>query len=69
MDFENPDAWATSFEAFFDQFASSFQRSETRQHARQYVRGLLADVKRKNTWQISAKLGLVVQCHLWFLSR
>jgi SRSO17 transposase len=58
MDFENPDAWATSFEAFFDQFASSFQRSETRQGARQYVRGLLADVKRKNMWQISAKLGL-----------
>lgn len=58
MDFENPDAWATSFEAFFEQFATVFQRSETRQSAQQYVRGLLADVKRKNTWQMAEQLGL-----------
>lgn len=58
MDFENPDAWSSAFEAFFEPFASLFQRSETRESIRQYMRGLLADVKRKNTWQISEKLGL-----------
>ncbi len=58
MDFENPAAWSSSFEAFFEAFASLFQRSETRESVQQYLRGLLADVKRKNTWQISEKLGL-----------
>ncbi len=58
MDFENPGVWARSFEGFFDQFAPSFQRSETRESVHQYIRGLLAEVKRKNTWQMSEKLGL-----------
>lgn len=58
MDFETPDAWATSFEEFLEPFAASFQRSETRESVRQYIRGLLADVKRKNTWQMAEKLGL-----------
>lgn len=58
MDFENPDAWLRSFEEFFEQFASTFQRSETRASVQQYIRGLLAEVKRKNSWQMSEKLGL-----------
>lgn len=58
MDFESAAAWTKSFESFFDSFASLFQRSETRESVQQYIRGLLAEVKRKNTWQISEKLGL-----------
>jgi SRSO17 transposase len=58
MNFENAEAWATSFDDFFGEFASCFQRSETRQSVQQYVRGLLAEVRRKNTWQLAEVLGL-----------
>ena len=58
MDFESAEAWSQSYEAFFEPFASLFQRSETRASVQQYVRGLLAEVKRKNSWQISERLGL-----------
>lgn len=58
MNFENAQAWATSFDAFFGPFATCFQRGETRQSIRQYVRGLLAEVKRKNAWQLAEVLGL-----------
>jgi SRSO17 transposase len=58
MDFESPAAWAQSFEAYFEQFAPLFQRSETRQSVQHYLRGLLAEVKRKNTWQLAEVLGL-----------
>jgi SRSO17 transposase len=58
MDFEKPAAWAKSFGNFFGQFSACFQRSETRHSVQQYVRGLLAEVKRKNTWQMAEVLGL-----------
>ncbi len=58
MDFENPAAWTTSFETFFAQFGAFYQRSETRESARLYMRGLLAEVKRKNSWQLAERLGL-----------
>lgn len=58
MDFENSGAWTASLERFFANFAPLFQRSETRHSARLYVRGLLADIGRKNCWQLAEKLGL-----------
>lgn len=58
MDLENPDAWSTSLETFFGYFAQFFQRSETRENAQRYMRGLLADVKRKNSWQLAEAMGL-----------
>ena len=58
MDFESRAAWAESFEQFFEQFAALFQRSETRESVQHYLRGLLAVVKRKNTWQMAEMLGL-----------
>ena len=58
MDFESSAAWAQSFDHFFEQFSSLFQRSETRQSVQHYLRGLLAEVKRKNTWQMAEVLGL-----------
>ena len=34
-----------------------FKRSESRESAQQYVRGLLADVQRKNCWQLAEVMG------------
>lgn len=34
-----------------------FRRSEAHQHARDYLRGLLADVERKNGWQLAEQAG------------
>ena len=50
-------AWEPAFEAFHARFAPFFPRREPREHARQYVRGLLAPVERKNTWQMAEALG------------
>lgn len=58
MDFESPAAWDQSLEDYFDQLASLFQRSETRQSGQHYLRGLLAEVKHKNTWPMAEGLGL-----------
>ena len=59
MDMVNPNTWSTSFDAFFGQFDAFFQRSETRENAQRYMRGLLADVKRKNSWQLAEAVGLL----------
>jgi len=58
MNMADPNAWSTSFDTFFAHFASFFQRSETRDSAHLYVRGLLADVQRKNSWQLAEVTGL-----------
>ena len=58
MDIENPIAWSDAFEAFFAPFSAHFQRSETRNSVQLYIRGLLADVRRKNSWQLAEAVGL-----------
>ena len=58
MDIESPDAWLETFETFFAPFSAHFQRSETRNSVRLYIRGLLADVNRKNSWQLAEAVGL-----------
>jgi DDE superfamily endonuclease len=45
--------WIESFTAFCARFDDLFARSETRQQARKYVRGLLAPLERKTTWQLA----------------
>ena len=57
MDFENSDDWNTSFDNFFSHFETLFKRSESRSCARAYMRGLLAEVKRKNCWQVAEAMG------------
>jgi SRSO17 transposase len=57
MQLAQPAAIAASFDDFHAHFATCFQRSETRQRVRSYVRGLLAQVKRKNCWQIAEVMG------------
>lgn len=52
------ESWQTSFEAFMSEYDDCFLRSETREKAKLYVRGILADVERKNGWQLAETLGL-----------
>lgn len=50
-------AWQMAFETFMRPFGRFFKRSESRDSAARYVQGLLADVKRKNCWQLAEKMG------------
>ena len=50
--------WSTLFDDFFTPFEGFFQRSESRESARHYLRGLLAEVKRKNSGQLAEAVGL-----------
>ena len=58
MNYEKAGDWQQSFTDFFSHFENLFRRSESRKMARHYMRGLLADVKRKNCWQIAETMGL-----------
>ena len=58
MDLEKAGSWSKLFDEFYSPFGAYFQRSESRETAKQYVRGLLADVKRKNSWQLAEAVGL-----------
>jgi SRSO17 transposase len=51
------DRYAAEFEAFHARFARFFGRRERRETARQYLRGLLAQVQRKNCWQMAEAVG------------
>ena len=49
--------WADEFEAFHARFAGLFGRSEPRAQAAKYLRGLMACVERKNSWQMAEAVG------------
>jgi SRSO17 transposase len=49
--------WADDFAAFHARFASLFGRSEPREQATKYLRGLMARVDRKNSWQMAEAVG------------
>jgi SRSO17 transposase len=51
------DEWADDFTAFHARFAHLFGRTEPRQQAVKYVRGLLAPLERKNSWQLAEAVG------------
>jgi hypothetical protein len=53
MELEELEGWAESFAAFCARFDDLFARSESRAQARQYLRGLLARLERKTTWQLA----------------
>jgi SRSO17 transposase len=46
-------AWQDDFEEFVARFADLFSRREPREQANKYLRGLLAPVERKNSWQLA----------------
>jgi hypothetical protein len=53
MELTSGSAWQVAFEEFFAPFGRFFRWSESRESAKQYVQGLLADVPRKNCWQLA----------------
>jgi len=57
MDLMIEQDWQTSFATFMANFGRFFKRAESRNSAAHYVRGLLADVKRKNCWQLAEMMG------------
>jgi SRSO17 transposase len=50
--------WGEDYEQMFESVGSCFSRSESRDKAKAYLRGLMSDVKRKNGWQLSERLGM-----------
>ena len=57
MTAEELDEWSAHFEQFCARFADVFGRKEPRAQAIKYLRGLLAAVPRKNSWQVAEAVG------------
>ena len=57
MEVNNEGAWVESFESFCAHFGECFKRETTRECAKEYIRGLLADIQRKNCWQLAEWMG------------
>jgi len=53
MPLDNQLAWSSSFQQFWADFGKCFKREEARAAAGEYVRGLLAEVERKNCWGLA----------------
>ncbi|MCP2252443.1 DDE superfamily endonuclease, partial [Prauserella aidingensis] len=49
--------WSARFAAFAGRFAERFSRVEPRQQMVSYLRGLLAEVERKNGWTLAEMVG------------
>src|SRR5215211_4463821 len=49
--------WAGGLAALAERIHSRFPRSEPRERATAYIRGLLAPVERKNSWQLAEEAG------------
>ena len=58
MNLEKGSQWSTLFDTFIAPLGRYFPRSESRASAQRYVRGLLGEVKRKNSWQLAEAVGL-----------
>jgi SRSO17 transposase len=57
MNTEELDEWGVDFLRFCARFADVFGRKEPRTQAIKYLRGLLAPVPRKNSWQVAEAIG------------
>ncbi len=49
--------WSQQLELVVSRIRARFARSETRDRADAYLRGLLAPVQRKNSWQLAEQIG------------
>ena len=56
-DIEEVQAWAAGLDALHARIAGRFVRAEPRRRALAYLRGLLANVTRKNGWQLAEHAG------------
>ncbi len=57
MEAEELKEWVDEFEAFHVRFAGLFGRREPRTQVVKYLRGLMARMDRKNSWQIAEAMG------------
>jgi SRSO17 transposase len=57
MTTEELNEWAADFLQFCSRFATVFRRKEPRAQATKYLRGLMAAVPRKNSWQVAEAIG------------
>src|SRR5689334_15568846 len=53
MELEDLAPWAEAFAAYCSRFDDLFVRSESRAQARKYLRGLVAPLERKTSWQLA----------------
>ena len=53
MELEELAPWAEAFAAYCARFDDLFVRSESRAQARKYLRGLVAPLERKTSWQLA----------------
>jgi SRSO17 transposase len=53
----DPARWQELFEELMERVAGRFARADLRRRARAFVRGLLADLPRKNCWTIAEHAG------------
>jgi SRSO17 transposase len=51
------EGWAAELEGLCERIAPRFQRVEVRRRAGAFLRGLLAGVERKNSWQLAEQAG------------
>jgi SRSO17 transposase len=56
MEVEDAPCWIEAFTEFCARFSDLFARSEAREQANKYVRGLLAALERKTTWQLAERV-------------
>jgi SRSO17 transposase len=57
MTAEELNEWAADFLHFCSRFATVFRRKEPRAQATKYLRGLMAALARKNSWQVAEAIG------------
>lgn len=50
-------SWSGGLDALSERIAPRLARSEVRKRAQAYLRGLLASVERKNSWQLAEVAG------------
>jgi SRSO17 transposase len=54
---ETIEQWSAFLEELHARIAHHFLRAEVRERAYRYLSGLLADVRRKNSWQMAEAIG------------
>ena len=57
MNTKELDEWGADFLQYCARFADVFGRKEPRAQATKYLRGLMASVPRKNSWQVAEVIG------------
>lgn len=57
MEFTDTDVWLDAFDRMVDRIGTHLGRAELRENTAAYLRGLVASVDRKNSWQLAESAG------------